>query len=210
MATTQSRDLRAVRDAPLGLRRAARADVGYARGWQTPESIVSTTEASETEATGGAEVARRKGPPRWGIVAFLGLFAGVVVMNQFLTTSGPAVAWIENDLDAALQRAAAEKKPRIFLYLYEPNDPTHTRNERNVFSQRWAREPLQHVVCCRIALRPGDLARLKYEYKNTPLFLLLDAQGKPVQGMRTEGPVDEREFSTYIGGPINEVVKRGR
>jgi hypothetical protein len=170
---------------------------------------VSTTVPSEIEPADGAKVARRKGPPRWGIVAFLALLAGVAVVNQWVATGGPPISWVENDLDAAVQRAAAEKKPRIFLYLYEPNDPTHTRNERNVFAQRWAREPLQHTVCCRIALRPGDLARLKYAYKNTPLFLLLDAQGKPVQGMRTEGAVDEREFSTYIGRPIDDLVRRG-
>lgn len=171
---------------------------------------MSTTVPSAAEPADSTELARRKGPPRWGIAAFLALFAGVVVVNQLLSTGGPAIAWVENDLDAAVQRAAAENKPRIFLYLYDPNDPTHMRNERNVFSQRWAREPLEHAVCCRIALRPGDLARLKYEYKDTPLFLLLDAQGKPVQGMRTEGPVDEREFLTYIGRPIDDLVRRGR
>jgi hypothetical protein len=140
---------------------------------------------------------RRRGPPAWGIVLFLALLGGLVLVNQCATTGGRPVAWTDDGLDAA-RRQAQEQKRKVFLYLYEPGDRTHERNERSVFTQYWARKPLEHVVCCRVAVKPGDLLPLRYRYNNTPLFLLLDAKGNPLS--RTEGAVDELQFFTYIGG----------
>ncbi len=140
--------------------------------------------------------ARGRRPPTWGIVLFLLLLAGFVFINQYVSTGGRPVAWIENDLSAALKQAA-EQKRKVFLYLYDPADPTHARNERQVFTQRWARQPLEKVICCRSALGPADPLRAKYTYKNQPVFLLLDAQGNVLS--RTEGAVDQTQFFTYIG-----------
>lgn len=139
---------------------------------------------------------RGRRPPAWGIGLFLLLLGGLVFINQCVSTGGKPVAWIDNDLNAALQQAEAQKR-KVFLYLYEPDDQTHARNELQVFTQRWARDPLQHVVCCRVALRPTDPLRLKYLYKNKPLFLLLDAKGNVLS--RIDGAVDEFQFFTYIG-----------
>lgn len=153
------------------------------------------------------EPPRRKGPPAWGIVLFLALLAGWGIVNYRASTGGEEVRWIENDLPAALQQAA-ERKTRVFLYLYDPNDPTHRRNEQEVFTKRWARNPLAHVVCCRLAVRKSDLPALRYGYNNTPLFVLLDDTGQALRGVRTEGAVDEREFFTYIARPIDDFLKR--
>jgi hypothetical protein len=141
-------------------------------------------------------VVRGRRPPAWGIGLFLLLLGGLVLVNQCVSTGGKPVAWIDNDLNAALAQAEAQER-KVFLYLYEPGDRTHARNELQVFTQRWARDPLQHVVCCRVALRPTDPLRLKYLYKNTPLFLLLDAKGNVLS--RIDGAVDELQFFTYIG-----------
>jgi hypothetical protein len=130
----------------------------------------------------------------------------MIFVNQLASTSGPPVDWIENDPDRALSLASTEK-PRIFLYLYEPDDPTHARNEREIFTQRWARSPLANAICCRVALRDDDVESLrlrrKYGYRNTPLFLLLDRQGKPVT--RAQGALTQKEFYTYIGQPLGRL-----
>ncbi len=157
---------------------------------------------------------RRTGPPKWGIAAFLLLLIAMAVINQLVTTSGRPVEWIENDLDAALQKATASGQ-RVFVYVYEPTEAVHKRNELNVFTQRWARQPLEQAVSCRIALNtdvPGgrrwfrvmagvmsfvDAAGAAHPYKSKPLFLVLDSTGKTV-APPTEGAVDERMFSTYV------------
>ena len=148
---------------------------------------------------------RRKRPPLWGVVLFLALLGGWGIVNYVASTGGPRIAWIDDDLDAALKRAA-ERKARVFLYLYEPQDQTHARNEREVFTQRWARDPLKNVVCCRVAVRKTDPLARRYDYNNKPLFLLLDESGQALRGLRTEGAVDEREFFTFIGKPADDYV----
>jgi hypothetical protein len=144
----------------------------------------------------GPIATRGRRPPAWGIVLFLLLLAGFLFINYRASVGGPPVAWIDNDLSAALKQAA-EQKRKVFLYLYDPADPTAARNERQVFTQHWARKPLEKVVCCRVVMRPGDPLAAKYVYKNQPVFLLLDAQGNVLS--RTEGAVDESQFFTYIG-----------
>jgi hypothetical protein len=139
---------------------------------------------------------RGRRPPAWGIGLFLLLLAGFVLVNHRLSTGGKPIAWIDNDLTAAVKQAETEKR-KVFLYLYEPNDPTHARNELQVFTQRWARKPLEHVVCCRVVLGPGDPLRFRYKCDGKPLFLLLDAKGNVLS--RVEGAVDELQFFTYIG-----------
>ena len=149
----------------------------------------------------------RKGPPAWGIALFLVLLGAVAVVNQFISTGGTPIRWIDDDLAAALKQAG-EKDLRVFLYLYEPNDPLHVRNEREVFGQRWARTPLEKAVCCRVALPPGDVRRVQHKYNGKPLFLLLNAKGKEMA--RTEGAVSELEFLTYIGRPAEDHAAQKR
>jgi len=150
--------------------------------------------------------ARRRRPPAWGVAIFLVLLAALVISNQFAATSGPQIKWVENDLESALKQATASRQ-RVFLYLYDPADPMHQRNEREIFAQRWARQPLQHVICCRVALPDKSLARAKferlYQFRGPPLFLLLNSQGQPVTQPVSGGP-DEREFLTYIGRPAEQ------
>jgi hypothetical protein len=129
------------------------------------------------------------------------------VANYAISRSGPAIAWIDNDLPAAL-RQAVERKQRVFLYIYEPNDPLHARNERLVFSESWARTPLRDAVACRIAVQPHDRLALRFNYSGKPVFVLLDEQGRPIAQMRVEGAPDEREFFTYIGSPLRDYAER--
>jgi hypothetical protein len=149
----------------------------------------------------------RKGPPAWGIALFLVLLGGVVVVNQVISTGGTPIRWIDDDLAAAMKQAD-QKNQRVFLYLYEPNDPTHVRNEREVFAQRWARTPLENAVSCRMALPIGDVRRVQFRYDGKPLFLLLNAKSKEMA--RTEGAVSELEFLTYIGRPAEDHAAQKR
>ncbi len=148
----------------------------------------------------------RRRPPRWGVVAFLVLLGGFIVFNYVASVGGPRITWVENDLDAALKQVST-KRPRLFLYLYEPNDPVHARNEREVFAKKWARDPLAKAVCCRIAHPNAQLAR-RYTYRGAPLFLVLDRSGQPTMGGRTEGAITEDEFYTYVTRPIEEAAKQ--
>ena len=159
------------------------------------------TDATPTRTeTPQAGASRRKGPPAWGVVAFLLLLVGVVVINQLARTGGSEIKWIENDLDGALARLT-DPRERVFVYLYEPNDPIHQRNEREVFTQRWARKPLEDVVCCRVALRKSDPHSVRlmseFAYQDTPEFLLLNRSRVPVS--RLDGAATETEFFTRIG-----------
>lgn len=163
---------------------------------------------SESREPESAARPRGKGPPAWGVALFLVLLGGMLLVNQWAATSGAEIEWIENDLDAALAQVSDEK-PRVFLYVYEPKDEDHKRNELQLFTQRWARKPLRHAVSCRIALREGDsqAAELKYRfrYDGRPLFLLLDASGD--EQSRTAGRATESEYMTYIGRPIEQAWK---
>lgn len=140
---------------------------------------------------------RRKGPPAWGIVLFLVLLGGMVVLTTLMERSGPAITWFEGDLDAAFA-AARKRTGLVFLYLYDPENPIYARNEQEVFTQRWAREPLANVVCLRRNVRNEPLLAARFQYDQTPLFLLLDTAGQ--QQGRVDGiAVDERQFFTQIG-----------
>jgi len=163
--------------------------------------------ATEAGGTAPAPQPRRQGTSAWVAAGFLVLLGALVVVNQMASTSGPPIKWVENDLDGALRQIAGPKQ-RLFLYLYEPNDPTYERNEREVFAQRWAREPLAHVVCCRVALRsdaPSAKLEQEFAYKGNPLFLIITKNRTAMS--RTEGAVTESEFFTYISGPATRAPK---
>jgi hypothetical protein len=163
--------------------------------------------ASPEPAADAAGPARRKGPPAWAVVLFLLLLAGMAFVNYRAAEGGAPVAWIENDVDRALQ-LAGERHQRVFLYLYEPNDPQHRRNDREVFAKAWARDKLKFAVCCRVAVEPGTPLADKYEFHRKPLFMLLDATGRPLREMRREGAPDETEFFTFIGKPAKDYAER--
>lgn len=171
---------------------------------------MSDSPPNESSA-GVQETPRRKAPPKWGVALFLVLLGGMVVLNQFAATGGPEIEWIEGDLSAALAQVSPER-PRVFLYLYEPDDEAHQRNERQVFTQAWAREPLAHTVCCRIDVSEQrlEIVRLRndYVYKGKPLFLLLSRSGMPVS--RTEDAPDKRQFMTYIGIPAQDAYENAQ
>ena len=159
---------------------------------------MSETAASEPQNTESGKTPRRKRPPTWGIIVFLLLLGGMAVVNQLVSSSGPQIEWIENDLDAALAQVS-KSKPRVFLYLYEPDDKIHQLNERQVFTKLWARKPLADAVCCRIALgndRESLRLRREFSYQDTPLLMILTKDRKPLS--RTSGAVSEKMFFTDI------------
>ncbi|MBK9119902.1 MAG: hypothetical protein IPM18_09935 [Phycisphaerales bacterium] len=145
--------------------------------------------------------AKRKGPPAWGVLLFLGLLAGFVLLNQWISTGGPELPWFEGTLEQAQEQARQTNK-RIFLYLFKPTDPLHQRNELHLFNQRWVREPLETAIRVKIAVQPGDLLSSRFNLGDSPLLLLLNADGEVVT--RTDGLVDERQFMTYIGRPLTD------
>lgn len=166
--------------------------------------------AKDGTPDGPAAPTPAKRSSRWFVGVFLVLLGGMVVVNQCVSTGGPEIDWVENDLEAALQQITPDR-PRVFAYLYDPHDPTHARNEREVFSLRWAREPLAHAICCRIALTndlESEKLRQRFVYKGEPLFLLIDKGGTPVS--RAEGAVDRRQFSTYIGAPAEQAWRNAQ
>jgi hypothetical protein len=152
-------------------------------------------------------------PPRrrsgWVVVVFLGLLGGLVVLNQLVSTGGPPIRWVENDLNAALAKLT-DSKQRLFLYVYDPNDAVHIRNEREVFTQRWARDPLANVVWCRVALgndRASTQLREEFDYRGRPLFLIL-TRARAVTS-RAEGALTEGEFYAAITEPARRAHKPG-
>lgn len=123
------------------------------------------------------------------------LFGGGYALNELRSAGGPPVAWIEGDIASAIH-AASSRNQLVFLYLFEPGTPAADRNEREVFTKRWARAPLAQMVCCRRPVQRNDETAIKYGYQNQPLFLVLDAEGKEVN--RTAGTPEERQFYTYV------------
>ena len=165
------------------------------------------TPANSADGTPAAP-RRRKGPPGWGIAVFLLLLVASVLVTHFASQSGPPIQWIDGDLDQALAQAR-DGPGRVFLYLYDPNDPVHARNESELFNKYWVRESLANVVCCRVKLDSPEhwLLAQRYRYDRTPLMLLLDRAGK-VQG-RVDGiAVDDRQFDTFIGRPARRAGER--
>ncbi len=146
----------------------------------------------------------RRGLPWWGILIGFVLLAGMLVLNQAITSSAPPIDWQFTDFDQA--RAEAEQKQkRIFLYLYTPGEAAAEQNERGVFSQPWARNELVHAICCRVALSDTDAKRPRYErdfgYRGQPLMVVLGSSGQRL--MRpVEGAPDQHEFYTYITEPL--------
>lgn len=153
---------------------------------------------------------RRRTAQRAAIIGFVVLVAALYAVSQMVTRSGPIIAWIDGDLDRALREAKLTGR-RIFLYLYETEDPLHARNEREVFSQRWARSVLAGLVCCRVELEPRQPAGLKlrgrYQYDGKPRMILLDPDGEPVvPGI--DGEIDQKQFFTYIEQPAKRPPKK--
>ncbi len=149
--------------------------------------------ASPPEPLAGASGAGRRGPSPFLIgLAFVVLFGGGYALTQYITYSGPKIAWLY-DLEQARAESGRSRK-RIFLMLHEPGCKITARNERELFSTRFARERLAQMIPCRVELRPGDPLRDQFQFTGPPLMITLDANGMPLG--RSEGRIDEREFRT--------------
>ena len=124
------------------------------------------------------------------------LMGGVYIVAQLLTHSGPPVDWVRSFDDAL--RLAKEKNQRIFLYLHEPNCPVTIDRERSLFTQRYARERLARMVCCRIELKPGDPLAARFHFDHAPLIYVLHRDGRMLTDQPVTGDIDQRQFETYI------------
>lgn len=169
--------------------------------------------APETPTAMGDELAQRpKGRPPWILIGFVAAIAVVYAGTQFRTQSGPPVVWQSGDLSRVLEQARREHK-RVFLYLYDPANPMAERNEREVFTQRWARDVLALVLCVRMPIDQQNLADLKiaqrYGYKDEPMMVVLDPNGQKV-APPIQGVIDERQFYTYIDIPARRPVADGK
>ena len=194
----------------------------------TPASDVAGSPDPASGVTGSPEqaVARRKGPPRWGVGLFLLGLVGFAVISYVAQTSGAPVRWIENDVGAGRQ-LATERKQRIFLYVYEPNEPQHERNERQIFTLRENKRALQSAVCCRVIGRRGEpipigpgpdgrpayLERqgLRLVFRGTPMFVLLNEKGDVAgTGNVSEGTPEALEFFTNIAKPAADYAEKAK
>lgn len=136
---------------------------------------------------------RKLNPIRAGL-GFMVLVMAVFVGNEIFSRSGPEVVWL-NDLDEALREAGATGR-RVFLVLHAPESEIAARNDRKVFSQRYARIRLARMVCCRIEVgREHPLAR-RFGMGREPLALVLTAES--VELSRIEGTIGRRQFNTYV------------
>jgi hypothetical protein len=149
----------------------------------------------EAEAVPPAPRPRPRGSTRIGL-ALLVLLAGWFVVTQIVRSTGPTVPWIRNDLPLAEQQARAGGR-LIFLLLHEPGCKLTEANDRDVFSQRYARTRLANLVCCRVELKPDDPLRRRFAVTRTPLMLVL-APDRSAPLSRMEGKIDQLQFETYV------------
>ncbi|MGD8453081.1 MAG: hypothetical protein PVJ57_14780 [Phycisphaerae bacterium] len=143
-----------------------------------------------------APAARRGGSP-WILVGLLVLLGGWFVVTQFVSHTGPKIAWIENDYPRAEREARAHGR-RIFLLLYEPDCPVTAGLDRGLFTQREVRERLAKMVCCRIKLTPGDPLRGRFDFKRSPQMMVFEPGKDEPVGRPLNGSVELREFQTYV------------
>jgi hypothetical protein len=161
---------------------------------------------AEDGAPAPAAITAKRKTPVWAGLAFVVLLGGVYIVANVLNSGGPPIEWLDS-LPATLKKAD-ESKRLVFLYLFEPGAAA-TRDEREIFAKRAAREPLTKVACCRVALTKNDPLAVMYEYKGQPVMLLLDAKGavRSRAGGDAE-PVSDLQFKTYIADPIENHLKR--
>jgi hypothetical protein len=158
---------------------------------------------AETESAApenGTSNARRLNPKVAGL-AFILLLVGFYAFAQYLSRSGPEIAW-QTDFDTALAMAQNQDR-RIFLYLYEPDDEWTDNYERGLFQERYARERLAQMVPVRIELGPDDPLRRRYGFTESPTMVTLNSEGEMIAEPLVGGPIDRRQFVTYVN-PTDE------
>jgi hypothetical protein len=84
----------------------------------------------------------------------------------------------------------------VLLYIHRANCPTTSEHDRGLFKQRFARETIAKMVPCRIETKRGTPIAGRFRFDGDPLMIVLSPDGKEVY--RLEGPVDQRQFSTFI------------
>ncbi len=156
--------------------------------------MTEPTSTDPTPASPPTTPSRQRGPA-WMLVGLLVLLGAVYVINQYIANTGPTIDWIRNNLPEA-QQVARDKGRRIFLMLYEPGCKDTERNDREVFTRRYARVRLANMVCCRIELKPDDRLRQQFKFHGSPLMLVTTADLDVLS--RTEGAVTQGQFETYI------------
>ncbi|MBL8879800.1 MAG: hypothetical protein JNG88_11835 [Phycisphaerales bacterium] len=144
----------------------------------------------------GSTAGSQRRAPWWAPAVFLGLLLVVFAISQYISRGGAAIAWIRNDLPAALAESAKTDR-RVLLVLYEPGDAIVAEHDRRLFSLRSIRETAAQFVPCRVELKPDDPLRARYGYRGVPLMVVLNANGQPLVPVQ-EGRVDERRFKTYM------------
>lgn len=160
------------------------------------DSLESARTSTAPAGADDAQSAPRKRPPFWVGLVFVLLLGGGYVVTQYITYSGPAIAWRYEFAEALAEANAQDPKRRVFLLLHEPGCLVTQANERELFSTRFVRERLAKMVPCRVALRPDDPLRRQFAVTDQPVMLCIDPSGLPIG--RVEGRADERMFRTNI------------
>lgn len=153
--------------------------------------------AVEPQAPGAA---RRRPSSLWVGAAILILFGGVLILNEWVSQSGPQVEWL-TDLDEAVAASQSSGK-KLFLYVHRPNCETTVYHDSSLFPGRLVRERLSNAVCCRLEVTPTDPRRHALRFNHEPRMMVFAPGDDPLKaapiGEPLEGRVDELRFKGYV------------
>lgn len=137
---------------------------------------------------------KRISPGVAGGIFIVLLMIGFAISN-WVTRTGPSLVW-KYDLNQSIEAAAAGNR-RIFLYLHEKDCPITAELDRNLFTQRYAREILDQMIPCRLEVTASHPTAQRFGFRKDPVSVLLDSSGQPMLAPHVGG-FDEREFTTYV------------
>ena len=152
------------------------------------------TPSEQPEAEARPETGERRPGSKWIAVGLLVLLGGWFVVTQTISRTGEQIQWLDS-LPAA-EKLAHETGRRILLVLHEPDCEITAANDRDLFSQRFARAQLAKMVCCRVELKPGDPLRRRFGFTSEPLVLVLKPNGELLH--RLTGRITRLQFETFV------------
>jgi len=146
---------------------------------------------------------------RWVKVGFLAVAAAVVALVWWQQRKGPDWPGWEEDLDAALARAAAQNRRVLVFFMSSPPDDDTRRMEQTTLKKRENRQAIDNGRFIRVRLvldtsLKGETAS-RYKVTTLPTLMILDARGTELN--RRERFVGEIDFRKGFLD-CTEVVRR--
>lgn len=128
------------------------------------------------------------------LVLLMMFFFGLSQYTEYF--AGPQLTWGQ-DLEAA-KVSAQNSGRRIFLYLCEPGCVYASQYDRELLTTRGARERLAQMIPVRIEIGEDDPLRVKYGFRQSPMMVVVGADGEPISNPLVGSGIDERQFKTNI------------